>query len=90
MNMPGTVLAAFYNADEEAIDKLVANDPKVLQTRGAVGECPIHMLFLCGAPKHLEIAQKLLLQYPARVTDTYNKQARAGRSVAFDDEMFIV
>ena len=37
---------------------------------GAVGECPIHMLFLYGTDAHLEIARDLLIRFPThRYTD---------------------
>lgn len=68
-----TIWTALFKADKVAIDRLIANDPSVIHTRGAVGECPIHMLFLYGTDAHLDIARDLLKQFPNIVTQTYNK-----------------
>jgi hypothetical protein len=52
---------------------LIENDPNIIEARGAVGECPIHMLFLYGTNEHLRIARDLLIRFPKIVTQIYNK-----------------
>ena len=68
-----TIWTAVYNADKLAIERLIAIDSDVINARGAVGECPIHMLFLNGSDKHLAIAQDLIIRFPTIVTQIYNK-----------------
>jgi hypothetical protein len=53
--------------------KFIAADPNVVNMRGAVGECPIHMLFLYGTDAHLEIARDLITRFPEIVIQIYNK-----------------
>ncbi|CAF3781223.1 unnamed protein product [Adineta steineri] len=76
-----TIWTAVFNADKNAIEGLINNDPNVINTRGAVGECPIHMLFLYGSDAHLEIAQDLILRYPTIVTQIYNKPVYYGENI---------
>lgn len=73
MYQNGTIWTAVYNADQGEIERLIDNDSDVINTRGAVGECPIHLLFLIGTDKHLAIAQDLIIRYPTIVTQVYNK-----------------
>ena len=68
-----TIWTAVFKADRLAIERLIELDANVVYARGAVGECPIHMLFLCGTDAHLSIARDLLRRFPAIVTQTYNK-----------------
>jgi hypothetical protein len=68
-----TIWTAVFNADKAAIEILIENDPDVIEMRGAVGECPIHMLFLYGTSEHLMIARDLLIRFPKIVTQIYNK-----------------
>ena len=68
-----TIWTAVYNADKVAIDRLLDLNPDVINVKGAAGECPIHMLFLCGTEKHLEIARELIIRFPRIVTQTYSK-----------------
>jgi len=68
-----TIWTAVFNADKSAIEILIENDPDVIEMRGAVGECPIHMLFLYGTNEHLMIARDLITRYPKIVTQIYNK-----------------
>jgi len=68
-----TIWTAVYKADKNAIDALIDADPNVINTRGAVGECPLHMLFFCGTNEHLIIARDLLTRFPHIVTQIYNK-----------------
>lgn len=73
MYKAGTIWTAIYNADKGAIDKLIDDNPKVIYERGAVGECPIHLLFLQSTNQHLLIAQDLITRFPKIVTQVYNK-----------------
>lgn len=73
MYKDGTIWTAVFNADRNAINKLIEHNPNVINERGAVGECPIHLLFLCADDKHLAIAQDLILRFPNIITQTYNK-----------------
>ncbi len=68
-----TIWTAVFNADKIAIEILIENDPDVIEMRGAVGECPIHMLFLYGTNEHLMIARDLITRFPKIVTQIYNK-----------------
>ena len=68
-----TIWTAVFNADKNAIEKLIENDSDVINTRGAVGECPIHMLFLYETNEHLTIARDLITRFPRIVTQVYNK-----------------
>lgn len=76
MHQENTIWTAAYRADHETINQLIAENPDVIYTRGAVGECPIHVLFLCGSEEHLTIARDLLERYPNLVTLIYNKHVR--------------
>ncbi|XP_076811482.1 transient receptor potential cation channel subfamily V member 6-like [Clavelina lepadiformis] len=42
-----------------------------LEHRGAIGETPLHMLFLNGSPKHIEVARALLEKHPQLAWDLY-------------------
>ena len=68
-----TIWTAVFNADKNAIEILIEKDPDVIELRGAVGECPIHMLFIYGTNEHLMIAQELITRFPRIVTQIYNK-----------------
>lgn len=68
-----TIWKAVFDADKFAVDRLIEDDPTVIDARGAVGECPIHMLFLIGSDEHLSIARDLITQFPRIVTQIYNK-----------------
>ena len=72
-----TIWTAVFSADKNAIEALIQTDPDVIYARGAVGECPIHMLFLCGSDAHLEIARDLILRFPEITTQTYHKPVRS-------------
>ncbi len=67
-----TIWAAVFNADKNAIDALIDADPNIIHARGAVGECPIHMLFLQATNEHLTIARDLITRFPEIVTQIYN------------------
>ncbi|CAF1052768.1 unnamed protein product [Rotaria sordida] len=81
MYTDNTIWTAVFNADKTAIDHLIDIDPDVINTRGAVGECPIHMLFLCGTDAHLEIARDLIIRFPIIVTQIYNKPRYYGENI---------
>jgi hypothetical protein len=68
-----TIWTAVFNADQIAVERFIAADPNVVNMRGAVGECPIHMLFLYGTDAHLEIARDLITRFPEIVIQIYNK-----------------
>lgn len=68
-----TIWKAVFHADKLAVERLIDDDPQVIDERGAVGECPIHLLFLIGSDEHLSIAQDLITRFPRIVTQVYNK-----------------
>ncbi|CAM4838806.1 unnamed protein product [Rotaria magnacalcarata] len=81
MYKENTIWTAVFNADKAAIDELINHDPHVVDTRGAVGECPIHMLFLYGTEAHLDIARDLLVRFPLIATQIYNKPSYYGENI---------
>ncbi|UJR21723.1 hypothetical protein I4U23_024800 [Adineta vaga] len=68
----GTIWEAVRKADEEAFKRLVTQDPKNVDARGPVGECPVHMLFLYGSETHLSMARYLIINFPYTITQIYN------------------
>ncbi|UJR09267.1 hypothetical protein I4U23_013512 [Adineta vaga] len=76
-----TIWTAVFSADKSAIEMLIKEDSDVINSRGAVGECPIHMLFLCGSDAHLEIARDLILRFPSTVTQIYHKPIYYGENI---------
>lgn len=68
-----TIWTAIFRADRSMIEKLIEMNPKVIGERGAVGECPIHLLFLCGTDEHLSIARDLIERFPSIATQIYNE-----------------
>lgn len=74
MHKAGTIWSAVLKADREAIGLHIARNQEILETRGGVGECPIHMLFLYGSDAHLDIARELLTEYPQLAKQIYNKE----------------
>ena len=74
MHKVGTIWSAILRADRHAIRDHIRDKRRILEERGPVGECPIHMLFLQGKPEHLDIAKDLLTEYPQIVTQVYNGQ----------------
>lgn len=68
----GTIWQAVLKADQSAMERLLKNDPNIVDSRGAVGECPIHMLFLYGSETHLEMARYIITNYPHTITQIYN------------------
>ncbi|CAF2901735.1 unnamed protein product [Rotaria sp. Silwood2] len=81
MYKDNTIWTAVFNADKTAIDHLIDMDPDIINARGAVGECPIHMLFLYATDKHLEIARDLIIRFPIIVTQIYNKPRYYGENI---------
>jgi len=81
-----TIWTAVYKADKNAIDALIDTDPNIINKRGAVGECPIHMLFLCGTNEHLTIARDLITRFPHIATQIYNKPV--GKYCFFLDDTY--
>lgn len=85
MYKEGTIWTAVFQADKYAIDKLIDMNPDVINFRGAVGECPIHVLFLYGTNEHLSIARDLITRFPAIVTQIYNKPVNKYHCFVFLD-----
>jgi len=69
----GTIWEAVRKADQAAMERLVKEDPKNVDARGPVGECPIHMLFLYGTETHLNMARYLITKFPRTITQIYNQ-----------------
>jgi hypothetical protein len=69
----GTIWEAVRKADQAAMERLVKEDPKNVDARGPVGECPIHMLFLYGSETHLNMARYLITKFPRTITQIYNQ-----------------
>ncbi|CAF1345973.1 unnamed protein product [Rotaria sordida] len=76
-----TIWRAVYNADKIAIDRFIDADPDLINKRGAVGECPIHLLFLRGTDAHFDIARDLILRFPTIVTQTYYNSKYHGENI---------
>ena len=68
----GTIWEAVRKADEDSFVRLVNSDPKNVDARGPVGECPVHMLFLYGTEIHLKMARYLIKKFPHTITQIYN------------------
>lgn len=68
----GTIWQTLLTGDLEGMIQLVKEDPKHVDARGPVGECPIHMLFLYGSDNHLAMAQYLIKNFPHTITQIYN------------------
>jgi hypothetical protein len=83
----GTIWEAVRKADPEAMKRLVKEDPKNIDDRGPVGECPIHMLFLYGTETHLEMARYLITNFPRTITQIYNQPVNK-RNIFFSVLLF--
>ncbi|CAF1310734.1 unnamed protein product [Rotaria sp. Silwood1] len=81
MHEDNTIWRAVYDADKIAIDHLIDADPDLINTRGAVGECPIHVLFLRETDAHFAIARDLILRFPTIVTQTYYNSKYHGENI---------
>jgi hypothetical protein len=69
----GTIWEAVRKADQAALERLLNADPNNIQTRGPVGECPIHMLFLYGTEAHLNMALYVMTRFPETIVQFYNQ-----------------
>jgi hypothetical protein len=69
----GTIWQSLLKADHAAMESLVKENPKNVDARGPVGECPIHMLFLYGTETHLSMARYLIKHFPRTITQIYNQ-----------------
>jgi hypothetical protein len=69
----GTIWEAIRKADQTAFKRILDADPNTINERGAVGDCPIHMLFLYGTETHLSMARYLITRFPETVVQIYNQ-----------------
>lgn len=69
----GTIWEAALNANAESFKKLISENPKAVDERGPVGECPIHMLFLYGSDAHLNMAKDLIKSFPHTIIQIYEE-----------------
>jgi hypothetical protein len=69
----GTIWETILKADQETLERLLHDNPKIINARGPVGECPIHMLFLFGSETHLNMARYLIKRFPQIIVQIYNK-----------------
>lgn len=76
MHKKDTIWAAIFRADRDAIEKFIEKNPEIINERGPVGECPIHLLFLLASDECLSIARDLIERFPNIVTQIYNKPVR--------------
>ncbi|CAF3806276.1 unnamed protein product [Rotaria sp. Silwood1] len=81
MHEDNTIWRAVYNADKIAIDHFIDADPDLINKRGAIGECPIHVLFLRGTDAHFDIARDLILRFPTIITQTYYSSKYHGENI---------
>ncbi|CAF4180911.1 unnamed protein product [Rotaria socialis] len=77
----GTIWDAIRKADQPSLERLLDADPNSINTRGFVGECPIHMLFLYGTEAHLNMAQYLITRFPEIIIQSYNEAEYYGEIV---------
>lgn len=69
----GTIWDVVRKADQDTFESLLAENPANADSRGAVGECPVHMLFLYGTEAHFTMARYLISHYPHTITQIYNQ-----------------
>lgn len=63
---------ALLRADGKALEAIIAeHGVGILQERGPVGECPIHLAFLYNSPDHAEIIDIILAHDPLSVFAQY-------------------
>ncbi|CAF3390913.1 unnamed protein product [Rotaria socialis] len=77
----GTIWDAIRKADQPSLERLLDADPNSINTRGFVGECPIHMLFLYGTEAHLNMAQYLITRFPEIIIQSYTEAEYYGEIV---------
>ncbi|CAF1601501.1 unnamed protein product, partial [Didymodactylos carnosus] len=77
----GTVWNAIRKANQKKLEKLLNKDQNIVNERGFVGECPLHMLFLYGTPEHLELAKYIIRRFPGAITAIYNLSEYYGENV---------
>ncbi|CAF1001466.1 unnamed protein product, partial [Didymodactylos carnosus] len=77
----GTIWYIIRKANQKQLEKLLNKDPDKVNERGLLGECPLHMLFLYGMPKHLQLAKYIINKFPDTITATYNKPEYHGENV---------
>eukprot|EP01103_Thecamoeba_quadrilineata_P015282 TRINITY_DN477_c0_g1_i1.p1 TRINITY_DN477_c0_g1~~TRINITY_DN477_c0_g1_i1.p1 ORF type:complete len:642 (+),score=111.44 TRINITY_DN477_c0_g1_i1:45-1970(+) len=79
---PRTIWNAVLRADMVEVDRLLTNDPKIIvQSRGDVGETPIHMCLIYNSDAHKEMAKTLIERYPRIVNDKYSGQEYLGENL---------
>jgi len=69
----GTIWEAVRKADQVALEHLLDINPDKINTRGPVGDCPIHLLFLYGTEAHLKLARYVITHFPETLIQIYNQ-----------------
>jgi hypothetical protein len=69
----GSIWQTILKADQATLESLLDADPTIVEARGPVGECPIHMLFLYGSEAHLNMARYLIKRFPETIVQIYNQ-----------------
>lgn len=77
----GNIWNAILTANEEQVFALVEKDAKIIDSRGPVGETPLHMCFLFHSPAHLELAKKIMDRFPHTITAEYAGSEYGGENV---------
>ncbi|CAF2163660.1 unnamed protein product [Rotaria magnacalcarata] len=81
MHKSDTIWTAMPKADKEAIEQIINTDPNVINVRGPVGECPIHMRFSHATEFYMDIARHLITRFPHIVTEIYNQPRYYGENI---------
>eukprot|EP00455_Lapot_gusevi_P012680 TRINITY_DN1605_c0_g1_i4.p1 TRINITY_DN1605_c0_g1~~TRINITY_DN1605_c0_g1_i4.p1 ORF type:complete len:685 (+),score=183.66 TRINITY_DN1605_c0_g1_i4:122-2176(+) len=77
----GNIWNAVLNGDLDEVKRLVKKDPKVPYARGPLGEVPLHLCFLYGSEKHIQIARFFIDKYPDTIALMYEKDEYRGENV---------
>ena len=68
----GSIWEAVRNADQMALEHILDTNPDSINSRGPVGDCPIHLLFLYATEAHLKLARYVITRFPETVIQMYN------------------
>lgn len=82
-NTRGTIWEVVRNARLSEFKRLIEDDPNLIEKRGPTGECPIHVLLVCGTDTHLEMAKYLIQRFPHTIIQAYNQPVKKIQTLYF-------